>query len=130
MLSLLPRNRSFNMVQHGSVSSKYFGERHLWPSHLQADLAAACRKDTNYPWIQRRATIRTNLLLSLAMFLKSFCRCFGASSGMERPSLAKLPIKESVVKLLPSDSSLHCLYYLTRFARSSFIKCMCLTCDG
>ena len=35
------------LVQHGRVSSKYFGERHLWPSHLQADLAAACRRDTN-----------------------------------------------------------------------------------
>ena len=31
----------------GRASSKYFGERHLWPSHLQADLVAACRRDTN-----------------------------------------------------------------------------------
>ena len=35
------------LVQHGRASRKYFGERHSWPSHLQADLAAACRRDTN-----------------------------------------------------------------------------------
>jgi len=57
---------------------------------------------------------------------QSFRGCFDISSGMERPSLVKLPIEESVVKLLPSASSLHCLYYLT----SSFIKGMCLTRDG
>ena len=34
-------------VQHGRASSKYFGERHSWPSYLQADLVAACRRDTN-----------------------------------------------------------------------------------
>ena len=34
-------------VQHGRVSSKYFAELHSWPSHLQADLAAACQKDAN-----------------------------------------------------------------------------------
>ena len=33
-------------VQHGRASSKYFAELHSWPSHLQADLAAACRRDT------------------------------------------------------------------------------------
>ena len=35
------------LVQHGRASSKYVGERHSWPSHLQADLKAACREDTN-----------------------------------------------------------------------------------
>ena len=35
------------LVQHGRASSEYFGERHSWPSHLQADLAAACQRDTN-----------------------------------------------------------------------------------
>ena len=34
------------LVQPGRVSSKYFGECHLWPSHLQADLAAAFQIDT------------------------------------------------------------------------------------
>ena len=57
---------------------------------------------------------------------QSFCGCFDTSSGMERPSLVKFPIKESVVKLLPSASSLRSSYYLT----SSFIKRMRLTCDG
>ena len=33
--------------QRGGASSKYFGEHHSWPSHLQADLEAACRRDTN-----------------------------------------------------------------------------------
>ena len=56
--------------------------------------------------------------------------CFGASSGMERPLLVKLPIEESVVKLLPSAGSLCSSYYLTRFVRSSFIKHMQLTHDG
>ena len=36
-----------SLVQPGRVSSKYFGERHSWQSHLQADLAAACLRDTN-----------------------------------------------------------------------------------
>ena len=35
------------LVPHGRASSKYFGECHLWQSHLQADLEAACRRDTN-----------------------------------------------------------------------------------
>ena len=35
------------LIQHGRASSKYFAECHLWRSHLQADLAAACRRDTN-----------------------------------------------------------------------------------
>ena len=34
-------------VQHGRASSKYFGEHHSWPLHLQADLAVACWRDTN-----------------------------------------------------------------------------------
>ena len=28
-------------------ASTFFGECYSWPSHLQADLAAACRRDTN-----------------------------------------------------------------------------------
>jgi len=34
-------------VQHGRASSMYFGEPQLWPSHLQAHLAATCWRDTN-----------------------------------------------------------------------------------
>ena len=77
--------------------------------------------------------VSSRILLSLAIVLESFCRCFGASSGTERPLLVKLPIEESVVKLLPSASSLRCSYYLTRLLevqQSSFIKRMRLTCDG
>ena len=37
---------AMSLVQHGRAS-KYFGERHLWPSHLQAHLAAACWRGTN-----------------------------------------------------------------------------------
>ena len=37
---------------------------------------------------------------------QSFRRYFGTSSGTERPSLVKLLIEESMVKLLPSASSL------------------------
>ena len=36
-----------SLVQHGRSSSKYFGKHHLWPSHLQPDLVAACWRDTN-----------------------------------------------------------------------------------
>ena len=70
------------------------------------------------------------MLLSFAMVLESFHRCFGTLSGTERPLLVKFPIEESVVKLLPSAGSLCSSYYLTPFARSSFIKHMCLTHDG
>ena len=35
------------LVQHVRASSKYFGDRHSWPSHLQADLVAASQRDTN-----------------------------------------------------------------------------------
>ena len=64
-------------------------------------------------------SVSSRMLLSLAMVLERFFRCFGTSSGTERPSLVKLPIEESVVKLLPSASSLHSTYCLTRFAQSS-----------
>ena len=47
-------------------------------------------------------SVFSSMLLSLAMFLESFRGCFGTFSGMERPSLVKLPIEESLVKLLPS----------------------------
>ena len=33
---------------------------------------------------------------------QSFRGCFDISSGMERPSLVKLPVEESVVKLFPA----------------------------
>ena len=55
-----------------------------------------------------------------------FHGCFDISSGTERPSLVKLPVEESVVKLLPNASSLRSSCYLT----SLFIKCMRLTHDG
>ena len=35
------------------VSSKYFGQRHSWPSHLQADLAATCWRDTDLLIMER-----------------------------------------------------------------------------
>ena len=61
-------------------------------------------------------------------FSQSFrgCVLLDTSSSTERPSLVKLPIEESVVKLLTSTSSLHSSYYLT----SLFINLMRLTRDG
>ena len=47
-------------------------------------------------------SVFSSMLLSLAMFLESFCGCFGTFSGTERPSLVKLPTEERVVKLLPA----------------------------
>ena len=97
------------LVQHGRALTKYFGERH---SHLQADLVAACQR-------HNLLSVISSMLLSLAMFLESVRKCFGTSSGTERPLLVKLPIEKSVVKLLPSASSLCSSYYLTRFAQPS-----------
>ena len=37
-----------SVISLSRASSKYFGERHLWPSHLQGDLVAICRRDTNF----------------------------------------------------------------------------------
>jgi len=53
------------------------------------------------------------------------CVLLDTSSSTERPSLVKLPIEESMVKLLPSTSS-RSSYYLT----SLFINLMRLTRDG
>ena len=59
----------------------------------------------------------TNLLSvssSMLLFLESFRGCFGTSSGTERPSLVKLPIEESVVKVLPSASSVILFVFCTQ----------------
>ena len=103
------------LVQHGRASSKYFGERHSWPSHLQADLAAACQRDTNLETGggQQPQQFRCQSSQALGLVPQSFRGCFDTSSGTERPSLVKLLIKESVVKLLPSASSLRSSYCLT-----------------
>ena len=120
------------LIQHGRASSEYFGEHHLWPSHLQADLAATCQRDANLgtgggqqPWQIRCQS--SQACYCPGHVPQSFRGCFDTSSGTERPSLVKLPIKESVVKLLPSASSLRSSYYLTHFAQSSFIKRLRLT---
>ena len=52
-------------------------------------------------------SVSSRMLLSLAMVLESFCGCFDTSS------LVKLPIEESMVKLLSSASSLRSSYYFT-----------------
>ena len=64
-------------------------------------------------------SVSSKMLPSLAMFLESLRGWFGTPSGTERPLLVKLPIEESVVKLIPSASSLRSSYHLTRFAQSS-----------
>ena len=56
-------------------------------------------------------SVFSSMLLFLAMFLESFCGSFGTSLGTEKPSLVKLPIEESMVKLLPSAGSLCSSYY-------------------
>ena len=123
------------LVQPGRVSSKYFGERHSCLSHLQADLAAACRRDTNLEMGggQQPCKFAVSLLKHVTV-PREFSWVFWHFSGTARPSLVKLPIKESVVKV---NYSLHSWYYLIRFAQhgllkveSSFIKLMCLTCYG
>ena len=49
-------------------------------------------------------SVSSKMLLSLAMFLKSFRGCFGTSAGTEGPSLVKLPLKESAVFVLRTTS--------------------------
>ena len=49
-------------------------------------------------------SVSSRMLLLLAMFLKSFCGCFGTSSGTEGSSLVKLPVKESAVFVLRTTS--------------------------
>ena len=61
---------------------------------------------------------------------REFSRVFWHFLRHRETFLVKLQIEESVVKLLPSAGSLCSSYYLTSFARSSFIKRMCLTHDG
>ena len=52
-----------------------------------------------------------------------FLRVFWHFSGTERPSL-DVSDQRKCGKATSSASSLHSLYYLTRFAQSSFIKHM------
>ena len=75
-------------------------------------------------------TVSSSMLLSLAVFLKSFHRCFGTSSGTERPLHRETITCEVTSKKRGRASSLRSLYYWTRFAQSSSIKRMCLTRDG
>ena len=86
-------------VQHGRVSSKYFGECHSWPSHLQADLAAACLRYTNLG-TGGRLTFAVSLLKHATV-----SREFSALPKAPGTVYVKLPIEESVVKVLPSASS-------------------------
>ena len=107
-----------SLVQLGRASSKYLGQRHTLPPHLYTSRFGGCLSERYYPWNMRRATTLTNLLSvysSVLQFLESLGGCFGTFSGTERPSLVKLPIAESVVKVLPSTSSLCYSYQLIRF---------------
>ena len=95
-----------SLVQPGRASCRYFGERHSWPSHLQADLAAACLRYTNLgtwggqkPW-----QIRCQSSQACYCFSRVFTGVLALPQA-QRPSLVKLPIEESVVKVLPSASS-------------------------
>ena len=110
-------------IPHGRASSNYFGEHHSW--HIYKQIWQLLVGEIQ-PW-QVRCLKYASVLGHVP---QSFCGCFDTSSGMERPSLVKLPIKDSLVKLLPTTSSLRSSYYLTRFAWSSFIKHIRLTRNG
>ena len=75
-------------------------------------------------------SVSSRMLLSLAMVLESFRRCFGTSSGTERPLHRETITCEVTSKKRGRASSLRSLYYWTHFAQSSSIKRMCLTRDG
>ena len=74
------------LIQNGRASSKYFGEHHSWPSHLQADLAAACRRDANLgtggglkPWqfvvsLPKHATVLGHVLREFSWVFWHFLR--------------------------------------------------------
>ena len=95
------------LVQHARASSKYFGERHLWPSHLQAALEAAYRRDnTNLgtgvgqqPWQSPQACY-----CPWPCSLRVFAGVLALPQAQrdhytERPLLVKLP-RRSVVELV------------------------------
>ena len=98
-----------SLIQPGRASSKYLGQHHLWPPHLYTSRFGGCLSERYYPWNMRRATTMTNLLSvssSMLLFLESLGECFGTSSGMERPSLVKLPIAERYFPALVQPFSL------------------------
>ena len=83
------------LIQHGRVPSKYFGKRHSWPSHLQADLPAACRRGTNLGMWGGLQPWQIHCQSSQACYFpwqcsSEFLQVFYTSSGTERPSLVKL----------------------------------------
>ena len=103
-------NRLFNMAERqASTLESLIRGRHVYKQiwrPLVGEILTLERKD-----VTNSLSVFSSMLLSLAMFLESFRGCFGTFLGMERPSLVKLPIEESVVKVLHSASSLCSLYY-------------------
>ena len=61
-------------------------------------------------------SVSSRTLLSLAMFLESFCGYFGTSSSMEGPSLVNLAILVEE-RTRDTDTRDCSSYYFTRFAR-------------
>ena len=110
--------RCFHCFQYIACST-WQSKQVLWRVSFVAmtfTSTSGCRLLERYqPCNGRRATTMTNLLsvssimlLSLAMFLKTFCRCFGISSGMEGPSLVKSVEESAVFVLCTRGSSQSC----------------------
>ena len=108
MLSLLRKTK------HSRASSKYLESvirgRHIYKQIWQLLVGEILTLEREECYNHEKIAVS---LLKHATVLghvpQSFRGCFDISSGMERPSLAKLPVEESVVKLLPSASSLRSL---------------------
>ena len=99
--------RSTRQERQASTLESVIRGRHIYK---HADLAAACRRDTNLGTGEgyNHDKFAVSLLKDatvLGHVPQSFCECFDTSSGAERPSLVKFPIEESVVKPLSSASS-------------------------
>ena len=82
------------LVQHGRASSKYIGERgrHIykqiwWP--LVGEISTLEREEGNNHDKFTVSLLKHATVLGHAP--REFCGCFGTYSGMERPSLVKLP---------------------------------------
>ena len=117
------------LVQHVRASSKYFGERHLWP-HIYKQIWRPLIGEIILTLEQEEGNSHDSLLKQatvLGHVPQSFHRCFGTSSGTERPLHRETITCEVTSKKRGRASSLRSLYYWTRFSQSSSIKRMCLT---
>ena len=85
VLSLLPKNRSFNMAERqASTLESLIRGSHIYKQIWRPLLGREREEGYNH---DNSLSVFPSMLLSLDMFFESFRGCFGTSSGRERPSL-------------------------------------------